>query len=173
MTRVGPEPHAALPASERVAATRRAAQTELVLLRRSADGRRLALLLRDVVDPGERISRAAEWRARALTGFDRDKGAATRRNLERFAAATTGMLRDVAALPGWIGREPPAVREAIHAAGLLGGVRSGFEQAAAGIRATVVPSYGRSGPASAPIEGSGVKSLQLPSLIAVTGRNAT
>ena len=142
MTKVGNEPHAALPAHERVAATQRAAATELVSLRRSADGRRWALLLRHLVDPGERISRATEWRARALTGHDGDTQAAKRRNIQRFAGATTALLHDIAALPDWVTPEPPQVREAVHAAGLFSGIGLAFERAAAGIRATIIPAAG-------------------------------
>ncbi len=174
MTKVGHEPQAALPAHERVAATRRAAETELVSLRRSAEGRRSALLLRDLVDPGERISLATEWRARALTGYDRDTDTAYRRNIQRFATTTTALLKDVAALPDWIAPEPPQVREAMHAAGLLARISRAFEHAAAGVRATIVPSVGLLGlPLRATQDAPGMKSLQMPQVVRVTGRNAT
>lgn len=173
MTKARFEPHAALPALERVAATRRAAETELASLRQRAAARRQTLFLREIVDPGEKISRAAEWSARALSGFDQDKEAASRRNADRFAMATTALLRDIAALPDWIAPEPPQVREARHAAGLLPRFSIAFEQAAAGVRTTVVPRIAPARPHGPGHEASRLQSFQLPSAMRVMGRNAT
>ncbi|MEZ0311116.1 MAG: hypothetical protein ACAI38_05050 [Myxococcota bacterium] len=164
---------------ERVSATQRATEAELGSLRRVAQFERMRLALRDIVDPEEKISRAATWRARALRGFDAETGAAAARNQRCFVVATTGIVHDIGTLSPWL-VEPPLVREGREAASLLPKINLAFEQAAAGVRATIVRKNGLLGLTlpgeQAPRrqgEHPAVQSRQLPRLVRVTGRNAT
>ncbi len=130
MSKVTADKHAALPAPERVAPTKRAAQAELSSLHAIADRERVILAMRRLLDPDEILSNHAEWEARALSRYDTAKAVATQRNEQRFGAFTFSLLREVGALPSWTGTVPPVVREAAAAAGLLPKLNGAFERSA-------------------------------------------
>lgn len=102
MTSIKLDQHAASPAHQRVAEAERDSWAELCFLRARADVARFVLNARTMMDPCERHTSAAVYKAWALGGFDGAQAEATKRNRERFEGATNALLyegRDAFELP--------------------------------------------------------------------------